>query len=190
MDARRELERGAEARGVPLVFAGALDSASQQARVADVLALRLEPLRTLARQFGAQGLLLGHVGVQGTTWNWSGPAGAGTFTGPAAEAVQLLADRYGAQFAVAPEHAAGVARVLVRGVRDLAGYAAVTQAFAGLGMVHGLDVDGVAGDVLALRVAFSGEPAALREAVVSGGRLTPDENGAGGDGALHLVLQP
>jgi hypothetical protein len=188
-DARRELERVAEARGVPLVFAGGLDAGQQQARAQDVLALRLEPLRALARQFGAEGLLLGRVGAQGEVWNWSGPAGSGSYAGAAGEALELLADRYGAQFAVAADGGSRTLKVVVEGVRDLAGYAAATQAFAGLGMVHGVEVEGVAGDRLLLGVSFGGEPEALREAVLSGGRLAPVA-AAAEDSALHLALAP
>jgi hypothetical protein len=42
---------------------------------------------------------------------------------------------------------------------------------------------------LRYRVAFSGEPEALRQAAASGGRLVEDD-AAASDGALHFLLRP
>lgn len=188
-DLRRDLERTAQLRGLPVVWATGLDSTSLQARVADALAERLEPLRALARQFGADGVLLGKSAGAGSSWSWLGPAGTGSFVGPAGEVMQVLADRYGAQFATQASAPSGVLNVAVRGVRDLGGYAQATQLLAGIEGVREATVEEAQGDALRFRVSFAGNTEALRQAALATGRLATDEE-APADGAVHFVLRP
>jgi len=187
-DLKREMERSAQRRGVPLAWPTGLDAPTLQARYADALAGRLEPLTALARQYGADGVLLGRTQAGGGTWTWAGPAGEGSFTGAGGEAVQVLADRYGVQFASQATSPGGVLAVSVRGVRDLAGYAATTQALAQVEGVREVAVEEVAGDQLRLRLTYAGDAASLRQAT-QGGRLLPDEEAAA-DGNVHFVLRP
>lgn len=188
-DLRRDVEHAAAERGVPLVWANGLEPAALAARIADVQAGHYDALRALAHERGADGLLVGRVTAAGGSWTWVGPAGNGAFAGPAGEAVQLLADRYGAVFAVQSARSSGSVRVAVRAVHDLAGFATATQLLGGLGMVHSLAVDEVSADTLWLRLAFSGEPESLRQAALGAGRLGVDSN-ATADGAMHFVLMP
>jgi len=185
---RREIERTARERGLPLAWPGAIDAAALQPRYADAIAGRLEPLLALARQSGADGVLLGRVLGAGVTWAWSGPAGEGGFAGAAADAVRALADRYGAQFASQSAAKSGALAVTVRGVRDLAGYAAASQALAGAEGVRDVALDEAKGDALAFRLSFAGDAAGLRQAL-QGSRLVPDDE-APADGGVHLVLRP
>ena len=185
---RQELERTAQLRGLPIVWAGNLEPALEETAIADGLAGRLEPLRELAKRYAADGVLLGRATAAGMAWSWLGPAGSGSAVGAAGEAVHALADRYGAQFAVAAA-SRGRLLVAVAGVKDLAGYAAALAALAAIANVESVDLEEVAGERLRLRVAFGGEPDALRQAVAHSGRLLPDD-AAAPDGALHLVLQP
>ncbi|HXQ31774.1 MAG TPA: DUF2066 domain-containing protein [Steroidobacteraceae bacterium] len=187
-DLRREVEKAAQLRGLPLGWANGLDSATQQARMADALAGRLEPLRALARDVGADGVLVGRTGASGIAWSFVGPAGSGTLAGSATEAVDTLADRYGAQFAT-EDRSAGRLTIVIRAVRDLSGYAAATQALGSLDTVSDVALEEAAGETLRFQVSFTGDPEALRQAAAQAPRLAPDED-APADGALHFVLRP
>jgi hypothetical protein len=189
-DSKRDLERSAQQRGLPVVWATGLDAASAQVRLADALAGRLEPLRALARQFGADGVLVGKAAGAGSSWSWLGPAGTGALVGPPAEALNSLADRYGAQFGTQPAApVSGALGVSVRGVRDLAGYALASQSLAAIDGVRDLAVDEASGDSVRFRLGFSGDADAFRQAAAQGGRLLPDSEAAV-DGAVHFVLRP
>ena len=185
---RQELERAAQLRGLPLAFAGGFDPALTQAALADGLSGRLDGLRELARRVSADGVLLGRPGSGGLLWSWLGPAGSGSVSGPAAEAVQTLADRYGAQFAMAAA-TPGRLTVVIAGVRDLAGYAAAITALSSIGRVDAVDLEEVSGDTLRLRVAYGSDAASLQQAATQAGRLLPFVPAAP-DGAVHFVLQP
>jgi Uncharacterized protein conserved in bacteria (DUF2066) len=188
-DLRREIERTAQLRGLPVAWPVGVDGATLQARFADALAGRLEPLQGLARQFGANGVLLAKTGANPVNWSWLGPAGAGSVAGTATEAVNTLADRYGAQLAVEAATPGGTLMVAVRGVKDLAGYAAATTLLEGIESVRDVSLSEATGDTLRFRVAYAGDAGTLRQAAVQGGRLLPDED-APADGAVHLVLRP
>ena len=185
---RRDLLQAAQARGLPLAWPAGLPTADEEARYQDALAGRLEPLRELARQLGADGVLLGRVTPAGTAWSWLGPAGEGSASGAAAEALQALADRLGSQFAAAGA-ASGQIVALVRGVRDLPGYAAASAALASLPNVHSVALEEVSGETLRFRLGFDGDPDTLRRALRDAGRLLPDDD-AGPGGAMQLVLKP
>ncbi len=186
---RRELERSAQLRGLPVAWATGLDPGTLQARLADALAGRLEPLRALGRQFGADGVLLGKAAGAGSSWSWLGPAGTGTFVGPAGEALNVLADHYGAQFATQRVTPGGALSVAVRGVRDLASYAATTQLLAAVEGVRDVALEEAGGSALRFRVSFAGDAETFRQAAFAGGRLLPDEDSSA-DGAVHFVLRP
>jgi hypothetical protein len=184
----REVERTAQLRGLPVRWASGPEALTLQARIGDALAGHLEPLRSLARQIGADGVLVGRIGAGAPRWSWLGPAGAGTLVGTATESVDGLADRYAAQSATLGG-SAGRLIVVIRGVQDLSGYAAASQALAGIGNVRDAALEEAVGDTLRFRVTFTGDPETLREAAAQAGRLTPDAE-APGDGALHFVLRP
>jgi hypothetical protein len=186
-EARREIERAAQARGLPLVWPAALAAATEQPLLAAVAAGRLEPLRALAQSLGADGVLVRRSAAPSPGWSWLGPAGAGAATGTAAEAVDALADRYAAQYAVR-EAGAGRVGVVVRGVRDLTDYAGVLAALAALATVRGVEVFEVEGETLHLRVGFRGEPEGLRDAVLQSGRFDADEPPLAA-GELRFVLR-
>jgi hypothetical protein len=184
---RREIERTAQLRGLPLAWPTGLDAATLQARYADALAGRLEPLQALARQFGADGVLLGRPQPGGGSWSWLGPAGEGSYAGTAGDAIQALADRCGAQFASQATTPGGVLTVTVRGVHDLAGYAAATQALAALEGVREVALEEAEGTALRFRLSYGGDAAALRQAA-QGGRLAFDDE-APADGSVRFVLR-
>ena len=185
---RRSVIAAAQLRGLPLAWPSGLPASLEQARLDDALGGRLEPLRDLARQYGADAVLLGRVTAAATAWSWSGPAGEGSATGAADEGVQALADRLGAQFASSGARA-GQIDAVVRGVRDLAGYALASGGLAALANVRSVFLEEASGESLRFRLAFDGEPDALRRAARDSGRFVPDDSAAPG-GALQLVLRP
>ena len=188
LDARRELERAAQARGLPLIWPGALDAAVEQPFLADVVAGRLEPLRALALSLGAEGVLVRRSAVPSPTWSWLGPAGPGTVAAATpAEAIHALADRYAAQYAVR-EAGSGRVGVVVRGVRDLNDYASVLTVLGALATVRGVEVHEAEGETLRLRVGFRGEPDGLRAAALQSGRFSADDPPLVG-GELRFVLR-
>jgi uncharacterized protein len=187
-DVRRAVAAAAQLRGLPLLWPTGLPAAVEQPRVDDALAGRLGPLRELARQYGADAVLLGRVAPGATAWTWAGPAGEGAATGAADEGVQALADRFGAQFATAGARA-GQIDAVVNGVRDLAGYAQAGTALAALAGVRSVALEQVTGDSLRFRLAFEGDADALRRALRDSARLAPDDS-APPAGALQLVLRP
>jgi hypothetical protein len=186
---RRAVVAAAQLRGLPLAWPTGLPAAVEQARIEDALAGRLGPLAELARQYGADAVLLGRVAPgTPTAWSWTGPSGEGGATGAGDEGVQALADRFGAQFATAGARA-GQVDAVVRGVRDLAGYAQVGNVLAALGGVRSVTLEEVSGDALRYRIAFDGDIDALRRALRDTGRLALDDSASLG-GALQLVLRP
>jgi hypothetical protein len=185
---RREVEQVARERGLPLVWPTGVEGAVLQQRYSDVLAGRLESLQALARQFGAAAVLVGRTQGASGNWSWQGPAGEGAFAGPGGEAVHALADRYAALFASSKASPGGTLAVAVRGVRDLAGYAAASQLLAAVDGVRGVSLEMASGDALRFRIGYSGDAGSFRQAAV-GGRLVPDD-GAAEDGAVHFVLRP
>lgn len=187
-DVRRAVIAAAQLRGLPLAWPTGMPAALEQARVDDALAGRLEPLRELARQFGADAVLLGRVAPGTTTWNWAGPGGDGSASGAADEGVHALADRLGAQFATAGARAGHIDAV-VRGVRDVAGYALATSTLAGLAGVRGVLLEEVSGDTLRFRIAFDGDGETLRREARDCGRFLTDD-AATPAAAVQLVLRP
>jgi hypothetical protein len=185
---RRAVATAGQLRGLPLLWPTGLPASVEQVRVDDALAGRLEPLKELARQYGADALLVGRVTPAATSWAWTGPAGEGGVTGPGDEGVQALADRFGAQFASAGPRGGRIDAV-VRGVHDLAGYALASNALAALANVHSVVLEEVSGDALHYRVSFDGDADALRRAARESGRFAPDDSAPPG-GALQLVLRP
>jgi hypothetical protein len=187
-EVRRAVMSAAQLRGLPLLWPTGLPPSIEPLRADDALAGRLEPLRDLARQYGADAVLVGRVAPGATSWVWAGPAGEGSANGGGDEGVQALADRFGAQFATAGVRA-GQIDAVVRGVRDLAGYALAGNALAALANVRAVSLEEVSGESLHFRVAFDGDADALRRAARDSGRFAPDDSAPAG-GALQLVLRP
>ncbi len=186
--ARREIQAAAQLRGLPLIWPVGLSLPEEGARYQDALAGRLEPLLEVARQAQADGVLLGRVAAGGIAWSYAGSAGAVVANGAAADAIQELADRYGAQLAAAPADA-GRLLAVVQGVHDLAGYAAAYAAVAAIPNVRSVALEEVTGSRLRFRLAFDGDTDALRRAVRESARLQLGESAAA-SGELQLVLRP
>ncbi|MBS0373363.1 MAG: DUF2066 domain-containing protein [Proteobacteria bacterium] len=187
-DVRRVVTATAQQRGLPILWPTGMPPALDQARADDAIAGRIEPMRDLARQYGADAVLLGRISTGTILWSWSGPAGEGGAPGAADEGVQALADRFGAQFATAGSRS-GQIDAVVRGVRDLGGYAAAGNALAALPNVRALMLEEASGEALRFRVSFEGDAEALRRAARDSGHFVIDDSAPPG-GALQLVLRP
>jgi hypothetical protein len=186
--ARREVQTAAQVRGLPLTWPVGLSPVDEAARYQDALAGRTEPLLEVARQAGADGVLLGRVSPTGVAWSYAGTAGEVAASGTATDAVQELADRYGAQLAAAPADAGRLVAV-VRGIHDLGGYASAYAAVAAIPNVRSVALEEVTASRLRFRLGFDGDTEALRRAVRESGRLQIDESAPSG-GELQLVLRP
>jgi hypothetical protein len=188
---RKELATAAQLRGLPLVWPAGLPTGAEELRYQDALAGRLEPLVDLARQYGAEGVLLGRVGAAGAAgplWSYSGSAGEVAPAGTGADAVQDLADRYGGLLA-APPAGAGRLLAVVRGIRDLSSYAAAFAALGAVPNVRAVTLEEAGPTTLRFRVAFDGDAEGLRRALQESPRLQLDDAPAAA-GELALVLRP
>ncbi len=186
--ARREAQAAAQLRGLPLSFPSGLAPAVEDASYQDALAGRLEPLSALARQYGADGVLLGRVAPGGIAWSYLGAAGEVLVTGTPSDAVQALADRYGALLASVPADAGRLVAV-VQGIHDLGAYAAAFAAVSTIPSIRGVTLEEATGARLRFRLVFDGDSDALRRAVREAGRLQIDDSAPSG-GELQLVLRP
>jgi hypothetical protein len=187
---RKDLGAAAQARGLPLAWPNGLPSGIEEARYQDAVAGRLELLLDLARQFGADGVLVGRLGPAGgpAVWSYLGTAGEVALGSSGVDAIQELADRYGSQLASAPAEA-GRLVAAVRGVHDLAGYAAVALALAAVPNVRSVTLEQASGATVRFRLAFDGDADALRRAVRDSSRLQLDD-AAPAAGEIAMVLRP
>ena len=188
---RKDLAAAAQLRGLPLAWPTGLPTGVEEGRYQDALVGRMDPLLDLARQFGAEGVLLGRIGLggaPGALWSYAGAAGDIASSAPGADSVQDLADRYGSLLASAPSDA-GRLLAVVRGIHDLPSYAAACAALAAIPNVRSVALEEAGPETLRFRLAFDGDPEALRRAVRDSPRLQVDESAAAG-GGLALVLRP
>lgn len=187
---RRDITAAAQGRGLPLVWPAGLPSGVEEARYQDAVAGRLDPLLDLAHQFGAEGVLVGRLATPPapSSWGYAGSAGDVATGGGGVDVVQELADRYAGQLASAPAEA-GRVYATVRGVQDLAGYAAAAQALAGLANVRSVSLEQASGTSVRFRIAFDGDVEGLRRALREVPRLQLDE-AAPAAGEIGLVLRP
>jgi hypothetical protein len=182
-EARRQLERVAEARGLVLVWPA--EPADQSgARAEDVVAGRMPPLQALAQRYGAGGLLIGRVGAPGTApapgaWTLGYENSTEPVRGALPDALQSLADRYASRYALA---GGGLAPELITisGVDGLQAYATVLGYLESLPQIRNLSVEAANGDQLRLRLTFRGGREALEHLLVGGGRLATEEPGIDG----------
>jgi len=188
---RKDLAAVAQLRGLPLAWPTGLPAGIEEARYQDAIAGRMDPLLELARQFGAEGVLLGRTGLggaPGTTWSYAGSAGELASAGAGADAVHDVADRYGSQLASAPSDA-GRLLAVVRGIRDLPSYASAYAALAAIPNVRAVVLEEAGPTTLRFRLAFDGDPDALRRATRDSPRLQLDDSAPAGAG-LVVALRP
>ena len=179
--ARRELQVAAQLRGIPLLYA--------ETRAETPVAVREgqpEALKSAARTFGTEGVLLVRATANGLSAVWTGPAGEGSATGGAAEVMEAMADRLGAALAVSASDS-GRLLVVVHGVDDFAAYAGVLSQLASMPAVQQVSVDAVSASTLKLRISGSLDGQAFRKSTRDTGRF---EVADGGTREVELVYHP
>ena len=184
---RREIERAASVRGLPVGWLPPLDQGIQQAVVASALAGRLDELVALAGSYGAEEVLLGRTTGGVAEWSWGGIVGPGTVVGSSADAIDELADHLGSLLATA-EVGTSQLVIVVRGVLDAVGYAGVEHAITSVSGVSETGLLAAVRDEIRLRVRFRGDAALLARQVSRMPQFANDEHSPA-DGALHLVWQ-
>jgi uncharacterized protein len=173
---RRQMERAALARGLPLLWPAFADPVETAKHTGEAQDGRSAALLELARRMDAEAVLVGRqVGAQ-YQWSAAGSAAAGPLAGSPAEVVQLLADRYAANFATAAGAAFAATELVVSGIADYKAYGATLAYLSGLTNVKSVGVLEVSGDTVRFLVSYRGDPAALYRSVTLGGKLLPDAN--------------
>lgn len=182
---RRDIERVAGLRGLPVGWLPTLDPLAQQRLFSSAVAGRLDELQALAAEYSADGVLLGRVTNGLAEWSWSGAGVTGVFSGAAADAVNALADQYAAALT---SSAVAESRLLVdvHAVKDAATYVNVERALAAVNGVSRVSVVTVEKDTVRLQVIFKGDKRLLTHLIarVSVFALGAD---ADADGALDLM---
>jgi hypothetical protein len=187
-EVRQEVARGAQLRGLPLVW----PDASRPVSAAELSAAAPERLRELGTQYGADAVLAGTTAGSGSMIHWTLVQGSETneWRGSPGEGPQGAADWFARVFSA--ESAAGegaVVAIAVSGVTDLRAYAAVTEYLQSLTLVRALSVDEVAGDSVLYRARVQGGSERLARAIGLGTRLAPEAPTGYGDPGSTLSFR-
>jgi Uncharacterized protein conserved in bacteria (DUF2066) len=155
-EVRRAMEEVALQRGTPLTWASPLlPPEVLEAAVAG----RLAPLLAA---MGVEAVLVG-VATSGS-WRWLGPAGSDAVNGSAVEALAVMADRYGARFAVLGGNARGQL-IELRGIRSLTDYVQAQATLSADTALRGVQVESVASDTVRFRVTSAADRLASLQAM-------------------------
>ncbi|MGH8130260.1 MAG: DUF2066 domain-containing protein [Steroidobacteraceae bacterium] len=174
------VDENAERRGLPLVWPDAGDDlvrAMQQAWSGDH-----EALVDAARRYGADGVLIGRArltdaGSPAVAWSFSAAGLAATAEGELETGPELAADRYASLYASRGAAQRSEQLVTVTGIDTLEAYAAAMRSLSRLAPVRGVAVDEVTPDAVSFLVNVRGDPEALHQAILRGGRLQPIDAG-------------
>jgi len=179
---RRDLMQAGQLRGLPLNFAESKSEPPPELREG-----KPEALRSAAKTFGADGLLLVRIGAASVSAVWSGPAGEGTATGTVTEIFDAMADRLGSALAVSGADSARLT-VVIQGVADLKSFAGALSQLASLPSVRGLSIETVSATALKIRITGS-DAVTLRKAARDGGHFDVHDDGVS-PRQIDLVYRP
>ncbi|CAN5117677.1 DUF2066 domain-containing protein [soil metagenome] len=191
------LESIASQRGIPLVLP--LLDTEDLARVSfsDVWGGFGEEILAASTRYGADAVLVGRAGrsVDGrltVRWTLHFRGQSEEWQGTLEDGIQRSADRFAEVFAPAGERTLRALRVEVTGIEDLNGYGTVSRFLENLTFVQSVDVEEVAADRVAFRVALRGSPDTLDRAVSLSRILEPvaGENTSPSGADLRYRLQP
>ncbi len=157
---RAELQRAADARGLPVTFAGG------------------------AAGSGAAELSGRRVGAQ-YEWTFRHAGQSVTATGTAEEGVNLAADTLAARYAPASTRSTNAVTIRVAGMQKLDAYSGLLAYLDSLSLVRSVDVESLERDVVQLRLGVRGDRALLDRIVALDTRLQAVE--AAGDGTAAGV---
>jgi uncharacterized protein len=153
---RLELERAADARGVPLAWPGGV----------------VDPAEARDRVAAGGTTLLALPGTSGG-WDWTF-AHAGEVAGAQGSATAgagLAADRLAARYATPATRSLNEVSIVVSGVQGVRDYAALVQYLEGLSLVRSVEVRELSGDTLRLQLGVRGDLDLLRRIFTLDGRM-------------------
>ncbi len=172
-DLKQAVLRGAQLRGVPLVWPDAARpvSAAQASTPAPA------DLRAIGQLYRADAVLAGvaQSASPGSPVRWTLVQGEEStqWRGSAEDGPQGAADWFARVFAADVAGDGALVAITVSGIQDLRAYAAVTDYLQSLTLVRALSVEEVAGDNVVYRVQVQGGGERLARAISLGGRLEP-----------------
>jgi len=171
-----EVERVADERGLPYTLP-LLDLLDLEAiSFADIWRGFDARIGAASQRYRADASLVGLVRVSkyGLDIRWTLLQGARrrtVLTNTISEGIDWLADQYAAEFStVGPSRATPITVLNIGSIED---YGQVLSYFEALSVVDSVDVDGLDGDVLSLRVRARADESALRRVLALDGVLTP-----------------
>jgi hypothetical protein len=188
-DIRRSVDNEASIRGIQLRWPSADELNANHLGYAEVVAGPSAKLAEVGRTLGGDGVLIGHAnGVAanaGVKWTFVRAGRSAEFTGNV-EGVDRAADNYLEQ---RPAGGAPEAVVFdVEGIKDLRSYASTQVYLESLSVVSRLEVLGLDGQTVHLKLSARGGAPALQRAIADEDRLESLATGAEG-GALRFRLR-
>lgn len=170
---RTEVERAAQARGVPLAWpGGVIDLATARSRLASERAALLG-----VGSGGAYEWVFVHAGQ---TARGQGALGDG---------IDLAADTLAARYAPASTRSLSTVKVRIGGLGGVRDYAALMQYLEGLSLVRGVDVRELQRDTVQLDLQVRGDLELLRRVFALDGRLRPAADAGGAAMAVDFTWQ-
>ncbi len=167
---KRSMEAMAMVRGTPLRWAQA--PALEPAVLEALLAGHLDPLLAA---LGVEAVLVGQAAEGAWRWRWLGPAGSEEVGGSGADAINAMADRYGARAAVIGGSSNGQL-IELQGIQSLRAFAQAQAVLNADAAVRTVQVESVAADRVRFRVTLEGErPDFLQSGVAGWQRLESSE---------------
>ena len=184
-DLKQAVTRGAQLRGVPLVWPDAARSVSAPQASSSMP----EELRSLGQLYRADAVLAGvaQSASPGSPVRWTLVQGkeSNQWRGSAQDGPQGAADWFARVFSADAAGDGALVAITVSGIQDLRAYAAVTDYLQSLTLVRALSVEEVAGDNVVYRARVQGGGERLARAISLGGRLQP--TGDSGDPSLAAL---
>lgn len=183
---KAEVERAAEARGLPIAWPrGAVSAATVRSTVSSAEA---------GEEGGSSArLVLAGIASGGTvSWRFRQPGQTATASGSIEDGVNLAADSLAARYAPPSARANSSFTVRVGGIEDVRAYAGLVAYLKSLSLVRNIEVTEMAGGVVTLDLLVRGDLELLRRIVALDDRLqaraqAPAEEGGA---AVDFVFQP
>ncbi len=181
---RAEVERAAQARGLPIAWPQAnVDASRVRALLADGDAA--QPA-TSARP------VLAGVGSGGTvSWRFSQVGQSARVEGSLQDGVGLAADALAARYAPPSTRGTSMIEVRVGGITDVRAYAGLLEYLKSLSLVRSIAVEEVSGGVVKFELGVRGDLELLRRIVALDGHLQPGPDAAPDGGpSVDFSYQP
>jgi hypothetical protein len=184
---RAEIERAAQARGLPIAWPRqAVDAARVRAAVAGS-----DPGAGVPSGAGGQGVLAGVGTGSQVTWRFSQADQSARADGSLQDGIRLAADSLAARYAPASTKGTSSVTVRVAGMQDVKAYAGLLEYLKSLSLVRAIAVEELADGVLTLKLAVRGDLELLRRIVALDSRLqTPAPPGPDAGAPVDFNYSP